>query len=748
MPHYALRRWAIPAMISHRMGYWSQLWGVVRREIGGYFYSPIAYVVGTLFLLVQGFSFWATVQVLSDPQQRAPYGAVLRTVFGGSFLYWVVLFVVIAVVSMRTIAEERRQGTWEALVTTPLTEGALIVGKWLGAVTFYLLLWVPTVFFGAVFHAYTPGDIHLDFGPIVSAYLGVAWMGASFLAIGIAVSSCTVNQIVAAVSSFVLLMGFALVGYARSISPEWFTSSPFWRAFAELVDVRSHMELFARGAIHLRWFVLYAVIALVGLVWATVIVTFGRRRRSILWRRIASGVLIAIAAALVQLLAEHNNVVWDVSHNKVNVLSSRTKEVLQAFDAPMDVLVVRAQSDAFAREFQEVERVIEQFVAAQPLLRYETLDPALQPEAITEVAREFALAPLDLHEGGVVVFRLGQRKRAVDLLDVAGFDRDSLGVGRLSDFRAEAAFASAIAQLVLAPPATVCFLNPQIRWDMIRQRLKREGVEVKAVSTMRDVPIHCDVLVLVGPDFRLQPKQAILLANYLNRGGRLLVALGMQDADAGEGPIRVSGLATVLAEFGIVLPAAVVVDPAYEIDLPYAWTTTAGYGDHPIVSAFSGRRVTAWWKPRAVVPSHPADPDTVVTPLVRSSESGWGEIDLSFVLGRTSPRKQSVDLRGPVAVAVAAEQSRLGTRIVVLGSAESFSDSLQGVGSNGLFAMKVFAWLTGRAISVVVEEKTPEVVRLVMTRRDLQKVFLLSVVVIPVAFGLFGALLWWYRRRG
>ena len=106
---------------------------LARREAAAYLGSPLALVVLPLFLVVQGFSFYAVVRVLSDPRQPAPFGAVLRTHFGGTFLYWAFLLFVVAALSMRLIADERQKGTWETLRTAAVGEGAIVVGKWLGA---------------------------------------------------------------------------------------------------------------------------------------------------------------------------------------------------------------------------------------------------------------------------------------------------------------------------------------------------------------------------------------------------------------------------------------------------------------------------------------------------------------------------------------------------------------------------------------------------------------------------------------
>jgi ABC-type transport system involved in multi-copper enzyme maturation permease subunit len=108
--------------------------------------TPLAYLVGTLFLLNQGWNFALLLRVLNDP--LAAPGPVMQFYFGGSFfIFWLPVIFICAALSMRLIAEERRQGTLEALLTAPLSPSQIAVGKLAGAYTFYLALWLPTGIF-------------------------------------------------------------------------------------------------------------------------------------------------------------------------------------------------------------------------------------------------------------------------------------------------------------------------------------------------------------------------------------------------------------------------------------------------------------------------------------------------------------------------------------------------------------------------------------------------------------------------
>ncbi|HEY5947432.1 MAG TPA: hypothetical protein VIV40_18140, partial [Kofleriaceae bacterium] len=131
-----------------RAAYW-----VWRRELQVTLRAPIVYAIGGLFLAVQGIAFGGLVSALSDPTRPAPLGALLEGQLAGTLLTWVLQLVVLTLLGMRTIADDKRSGAWELLLTAQVSERAAVVGKWLAAVTIYAILWLPTlVYLGVVAH--------------------------------------------------------------------------------------------------------------------------------------------------------------------------------------------------------------------------------------------------------------------------------------------------------------------------------------------------------------------------------------------------------------------------------------------------------------------------------------------------------------------------------------------------------------------------------------------------------------------
>lgn len=174
----------LPTMVGN-------IFAIVERELRSYFVSPVAWVVAAFFIAMWGFLFAAIVAGGRE--------AVLRPLLNN---FSVTFLLAGPLLTMRLIAEEARSGTLELLLTQPLREVELILGKYLAAVIFLAFMLGLTVYFPVLLEIFG----NPDEGPMVSGYLGVLLQGMAFLAIGLIASSLTQNQIVAAVVTFVILL--------------------------------------------------------------------------------------------------------------------------------------------------------------------------------------------------------------------------------------------------------------------------------------------------------------------------------------------------------------------------------------------------------------------------------------------------------------------------------------------------------------------------------------------------------------
>ncbi|MEP6801167.1 MAG: ABC transporter permease [Acidobacteriota bacterium] len=217
---------------------------IVGREWRAYFFSPLAYVILSAFLLVNGIIFYAILSYLSAP--GAGRGQALILLFTNTY-FWIFNLFVVPVIAMRLFPEERRSGTIESLLTAPVSETEVVLGKWFGALGFFLTLWAPTLLYVVFLRSQT----RIDVGPVASGYLGVALLGAYFLAVGTFASTLTKNQIVAAILCFGMLIPIFSVGLLESIL------GGAGRDFVGYLNLWDHMDEMARGVVDSRRIIYY-----------------------------------------------------------------------------------------------------------------------------------------------------------------------------------------------------------------------------------------------------------------------------------------------------------------------------------------------------------------------------------------------------------------------------------------------------------------------------------------------------------
>ena len=232
-----------------------KVWPVFKKELRLYFTSPVAYAVGTIFLLIAGYFFYsifafftmASMQAMMNPAMARELNvtdSVLRPLFSNLS---VILLLIMPLLTMRLIAEERRAGTIELLLTYPIRDGAVLAGKYLAALALYAMMIGLTLAYPAMVAYFA----QLEWGPLLTGYLGLLLMGAAFLAVGLFASSLTENQIVAAVITFGVLLMFWVIGWSAD-----YAGGAFGRVLAHL-SILEHNESFSRGVVDTKDVIYY-----------------------------------------------------------------------------------------------------------------------------------------------------------------------------------------------------------------------------------------------------------------------------------------------------------------------------------------------------------------------------------------------------------------------------------------------------------------------------------------------------------
>ena len=206
-------------------GVW-QVWTMWKKELRGYFVSPIAYVFAAVYLFVAGLFFYMGVTLTGEASMRVLLGnlAILQ-------------IFILPMLTMRHFAEERRQGTLEMLMTAPIPLWAVVGGKWLASVTLCAMILAGTGIFPLVLAYY--GDP--DWGLMLTSYLGLFLVSCGFCAAGLFSSSLIDDQMAAGLIGAVILLPFWLVGRADALLP------PDWAEAVRPLSLLYHLESFNRG---------------------------------------------------------------------------------------------------------------------------------------------------------------------------------------------------------------------------------------------------------------------------------------------------------------------------------------------------------------------------------------------------------------------------------------------------------------------------------------------------------------------
>jgi len=238
---------------------------IVSKEIRSFFVSPIAYVVLTGFLLLGGWFFFNLLfrfnylltlyRGLQNPEGLQ--GLNLNEHVLSPLLHnlAIVLVILVPIITMRTFAEEKRAGTYELLLTSPLTVNQIVLGKFLGCLAFIAMMVLLTGVYPALLVFYGNPEL----GVLFAGYLGLFLLGTVFVAVGVLTSSLTENQIIAAVSCFVIL----LLLYVLSWPAE--TARPPLGEILRYLSVIEHFGEMVKGLIDTRDLVYFLTLTFLGL---------------------------------------------------------------------------------------------------------------------------------------------------------------------------------------------------------------------------------------------------------------------------------------------------------------------------------------------------------------------------------------------------------------------------------------------------------------------------------------------------
>jgi ABC-2 type transport system permease protein len=235
---------------------------IAGKELRGYFASPIGYVLVGFYALLFGWFFYTLVAFFERQSMQMAMGGPGGSMNVNQMLVapllmnaTVIMLLVFPLITMRTYAEEKRSGTIELLLTSPLTDWQIILGKFLGALGLYaVMLGVTLVHMAILFVFGNP-----EWKPIATGYLGLLLMGGSFLSLGLFISSLTKNQIVAGMITFSVFLLLWVINWVSTFV------GPTMQTVLNYLSITEHFDDFAKGIIDTKHVVYYLSFIAAGL---------------------------------------------------------------------------------------------------------------------------------------------------------------------------------------------------------------------------------------------------------------------------------------------------------------------------------------------------------------------------------------------------------------------------------------------------------------------------------------------------
>ncbi len=225
---------------------------ILSHEIRMSLVSSSTYIAAVLFLAVMGFIFSGVLENYSAAAQETSPAAVFFQ------LFWLPVFFMVPLLTMKCLAEERRLGTLETLLTAPVSTAEVVLGKYFAAYFLYLLLWASTGGFFYILYKFAGDARFIDLGPLLGGYLFIAVSGLLYVAMGVFASSLSRNQAVAGILSFTLLFGI-IIG-VRFIDTLEVLNLATMKPFRDAIDysnVFTHLDDFTRGVVDTRQLLFY-----------------------------------------------------------------------------------------------------------------------------------------------------------------------------------------------------------------------------------------------------------------------------------------------------------------------------------------------------------------------------------------------------------------------------------------------------------------------------------------------------------
>ena len=688
---------------------------IYKKELRAYLTSMTGYIFMAVLLAVTSLYYVANCLVGGYPV----FGAILSSVY-------FVLLIIVPVLTMRSMAEEKRQKTDQLLMTAPVSLWKIVLGKYLAMVTVFLIPMAILCLYPLILLRF--GSVSLPMA--YTAILGYTLFGAACLAIGLFLSAVTESQVIAAVLTFGVLFFLNMAsGIANVIG-----ASGLLASILNALCIYQPFINFVQGMFDLTGILYYMTVIVLALFLTVQLLQkkHGTYRASMV-------VFACVAAVLVNLTAgklPSQYLKYDVSDQKLFTTGDQTAEIVKGLDEDITLYLIAQQGS----EDATLQELLDRYAGLSSRIKVETKDPVLYPNFVSQYTSE------NLSENSVLV--VGQnRSKAVDYYDIYQYSMDySTYSSSLSSFDGEGQITSAIAYVTAEDMPVVYTLTGHDEAELsttVTSSIEKENIELKSLSLLTEeaVPEDAKAVIIYGSISDISEDEKNKLEAYMEQGGQIVMLLGYTDKDT-------PNLDSLLGDYGITLADGLVLEGDSQHHLPnHPYYLLPDIQSSAYTSDVSSRYVLLAFA-QGMTEAADISEDLTYESLLTTSAKSYSKTNLES----ENLDQEAADITGPFDLGVVVTKTideNVEAKLIVFSSETLLDEQVDSMvsGGNSTLFLNVMSQLVDHESTVSIEPKSMSTEYLTVPSGSAIFWGILTIILIPLLLLAIGGIIWFGRRK-
>ena len=688
---------------------------IYKKELRAYLTSMTGYIFMAVLLAVTSLYYVANCLVGGYPV----FGAILSSVY-------FVLLIIVPVLTMRSMAEEKRQKTDQLLMTAPVSLWKIVLGKYLAMVTIFLISMAILCLYPLILLRF--GSVSLPMA--YTAILGYTLFGAACLAIGLFLSAVTESQVIAAVLTFGVLFFLNMAsGIANVIGAGGLLAS-----ILNALCIYQPFINFVQGMFDLTGILYYMTVIVLAL-----FLTVQLLKKKHGTYRASMVVFACVAAVLMNLTAgklPSQYLKYDVSDQKLFTTGDQTAEIVKGLDEDITLYLIAQQGS----EDATLQELLDRYAGLSSHIKVETKDPVLYPNFVSQYTSE------NLSENSVLV--VGQnRSKAVDYYDIYQYSMDySTYSSSLSSFDGEGQITSAIAYVTAEDMPVVYTLTGHDEAELsttVTSSIEKENIELKSLSLLTEeaVPEDAKAVIIYGSISDISEDEKNKLEAYMEQGGQIVMLLGYTDKDT-------PNLDSLLGDYGITLADGLVLEGDSQHHLPnYPYYLLPDIQSSAYTSDVSSRYVLLAFA-QGMTEAADISEDLTYESLLTTSAKSYSKTNLES----ENLDQEEGDIAGPFdlgAVVTKTIDEDTEAKLIVFSSETLLDEQVDSMvsGGNSTLFLNVMSQLVEHESTVSIEPKSMSTEYLTVPAGSAIFWGILTIILIPLLLLATGGIIWFGRRK-